>query len=232
MISASALGSFALIVGLLTLTPGIDTALILRTAVTGRRTRAWGVVIGIQTGTVVWGALGALGVTAVLTASHLAYTVLRWAGAAYLVWMGARMVWSTLRRRGGTGSGAGNGNGSGNGSGNGNGSEPAEEAETGGGFWGGWRRGALTNLLNPKMGAFYMAVLPQFVPEGGAVAHLASGILLAGVHIGLAVVWSAALILFARTFRDTLRRPRARRALDRATGTVIAGFGLRLALAD
>ncbi|MDN3025056.1 LysE family translocator [Streptomyces sp. S.PB5] len=214
MITASALGSFALIVALLTLTPGIDTALILRTAVLGRRTRAWGVVLGIQTGTLVWGALGALGVTAVLTASHLAYTALRWAGACYLVWMGARMVWSTLRRSGGTAA------------------EPAAETDSGDGFWGGWRRGALTNLLNPKVGAFYMAVLPQFVPEGGAVAHLASGLLLAGVHIALGVLWAGALIAFARTFRDTLRRPRARRVLDRAAGTVIAAFGVRLAFGE
>ncbi|MDQ0598711.1 threonine/homoserine/homoserine lactone efflux protein [Streptomyces canus] len=213
MITASALGSFALIVGLLTLTPGIDTALILRTAVTGRSTRAWGVVLGIQTGTLVWGVLGALGVTAVLTASHLAYTALRWAGAAYLVWMGARMVWATLRRRGGD-------------------AGPAEEADSGGGFWSGWRKGALTNLLNPKVGAFYMAVLPQFVPEGGAAAHLLAGALLAGVHIALGVIWSGVLILFARTLRDTLRRPSARRVLDRVTGTVIAAFGARLAFGE
>ncbi|WP_399208204.1 LysE family translocator [Streptomyces sp. SLBN-118] len=97
MITVDAIGTFALIVGLLTLTPGLDTALILRTAALGHRRRAWGVVLGIQSGTLVWGTLTSLGATALLTASHLAYETLRWAGAAYLVWMGGRLLWATWR---------------------------------------------------------------------------------------------------------------------------------------
>lgn len=97
MAISSSLWSFALVVGLLTLTPGLDTALILRTSALGRRRRAWGVVLGIQTGTLVWGAFTSLGVTALLTASHLAYTALRWIGAAYLIWMAVRMLRDTFR---------------------------------------------------------------------------------------------------------------------------------------
>lgn len=74
MAMSSALWSFALVVGLLALTPGLDTALILRTSALGRRRRARGVVLGIQTGTLAWGLFTSLGVTALLTASHLAYT--------------------------------------------------------------------------------------------------------------------------------------------------------------
>ncbi|MFI6636616.1 LysE family translocator [Nonomuraea fuscirosea] len=77
----------------------MDTTLILRTAALGRHRSAWGVVLGIQTGTLMWGVLTSLGVTALLTASHIAYEVLRWAGAAYLVWMGARMLAGTFRRK-------------------------------------------------------------------------------------------------------------------------------------
>ncbi|GGP92080.1 LysE family translocator [Streptomyces melanogenes] len=215
MITASALGSFALIVGLLTLTPGLDTALILRTAALGRRTRAWGVVIGIQSGTLVWGVLSSIGVTAVLTASHLAYTALRWAGAAYLVWMGSRILVSTLNRRTGADPGEG---------------DPAHEPDADDSFNSGWRQGAMTNLLNPKVGAFYMAILPQFIPAGAP--HLTTGTLLACVHILLGTLWSGALIAFARAFRAGLQRPAARRVLDRISGTVIAGLGLRLALSD
>ncbi|MEU7058255.1 LysE family transporter [Streptomyces sp. NPDC046197] len=71
-------------------------------------------------------------------------------------------------------------------------------------------------------------MLPQFIPTGAS--HVALGVLLAGVHILLAVVWSCALIAFARVLRDRLQRPSARRYLDRITGTVIAAFGIRLAL--
>ncbi|MEU5049061.1 LysE family translocator [Streptomyces sp. NPDC021096] len=219
MITVDALWTFSLMVGLLTLTPGLDTALVLRTAALGHRRRAWGVVLGIQSGTLAWGVLTSLGVTALLTASHLAYEMLRWAGAAYLVWMGGRMLWATWRhsadeRPEATGSGA--------------------EARTGAGaddtLRGGWRQGIATNLLNPKMGAFYIAVLPQFIPADAP--HLAAGVLLAGVHILLAVIWSCALIALAHVLRDRLQRPSARRCLDRITGTVIAAFGLRLALGE
>ncbi|MGW3009885.1 LysE family translocator [Streptomyces sp. NPDC001219] len=219
MISMDALGTFALMVGLLTLTPGLDTALILRTAALGRRRRAWGVVLGIQSGTLVWGVLTSLGVTALLTASHLAYETLRWAGAAYLVWMGGRLLWDTWRHSvdecpQSTGS--------------------RREAETGkdadGTLRGGWRQGMATNLLNPKMGAFYVAVLPQFIPADAP--HLTAGVLLAGVHILLAVIWACVLITLGHALRDRLQRPAARRVLDRITGTVIAAFGLRLALGE
>ncbi|MFJ3846348.1 LysE family translocator [Streptomyces albidoflavus] len=210
MATSTALWSFALVVGLLTLTPGLDTALILRTSALGRRRRSWGVVLGIQTGTLLWGALTSLGVTALLTASHVAYVTLRWVGAAYLVWMGARMLWDTFR---------------------GNSTEAEPASLTGPDTLGsGWRLGALTNLLNPKMGAFYVAVLPQFIPAG--TGHFTMGLLLTGVHILLGLVWAAVLVGFARVVHGWLRTPRARRLLDRVTGTVIAGFGIRLALSD
>ncbi|WP_405730948.1 LysE family translocator [Streptomyces sp. NBC_01537] len=212
MAISTALWSFALVVGLLTLTPGLDTALILRTSVLGRRRRAWGVVLGIQTGTLLWGALTSLGVTALLTASHVAYAALRWAGAAYLVWMGARMLWATLK------------------------GQPApdtdEVAVLSGvdSMGGGWRQGALTNLLNPKMGAFYVAVLPQFIPPG--TNHFSMGLLFTAVHIAVGLVWSTVLIGCARLLHGWLRKPQARRLLDRLTGTVIAAFGIRLAFSD
>ena len=198
----SSLGSFVVVVGLLTLTPGMDTALILRTAAVGAPRRAWGVVLGIQGGTLIWGVLTSAGITALLTASRLAFDILRWAGACYLVWLGLSMIWSARRRHGPD-------------------PEPAAEAP-------GWRRGLLTNLLNPKMGAFYVALLPQFIPAG--VNPFGYGVLLTCVHIALGTAWSAVLVALAHRLRTVLRRPTARRVLDRITGTVITGFGVRLAL--
>ena len=201
----SGLWSFVVLIAVLTLTPGMDTALIVRTAAVGSPRRAWGVVLGIQTGTLCWGALTSAGVTAVLLASPPAYEVLRWAGAAYLVWMGLAMLWSTRRRA------------------------PLEAADepVADRFLPGWRRGVLTNLLNPKVGAFYVALLPQFIPAGAPAFRY--GLLLAGIHVVLGVAWSTVLVGLARRLRSVLRRPAARRVLDRVTGTVLAGFGVRLA---
>jgi threonine/homoserine/homoserine lactone efflux protein len=151
-------------------------------------------------------------VTAVLTASHFAYEALRWAGAAYLVWMGARMLIGTFR-----------------------GETPGDQGEPEAtavldSMTRGFRQGLTTNLLNPKVGAFYVAVLPQFIPAGAA--PLAMGVLLASVHAALGLIWSTVLVAFARVLRERLRTTRARRLLDRITGTVIAAFGVRLALGD
>ncbi|MER7703171.1 LysE family translocator [Kitasatospora sp. NPDC097605] len=210
----TALWSFALVVGLLTLTPGLDTALILRTSALGHRRQAWGVVLGIQTGTLLWGALTSAGVTALLTASRIGYEVLRWAGAAYLVWMGIGMI--RARVKDGAGDGAGDG--------------PEEEQAPAGGLAAGWRRGLLTNLLNPKVGVFYVAVLPQFIPAGAP--HFAAGVALTCVHVVEGLLWSVVLVGFARALRGWLRRPAARRAMDRVTGVVVVGFGVKLAVAD
>ncbi|GGP76678.1 LysE family translocator [Streptomyces abikoensis] len=211
----TALWSFALVVGLLTITPGLDTALILRTAARGEQRRAWGVVLGIQTGTLCWGALTSAGVTALLAASRLAYETLRWAGAAYLLWMGARMLWEARGR-----SAAGSVD---------DGPEPAEPAAPGG-FAAGWRQGLVTNLLNPKMGVFYVAVLPQFIPA--TAPHLLMGLALTSVHAVLGVLWATVLVGFARALRDWLRKPAARRVMDRVTGTAIVGFGVKLAVGE
>ncbi|WEV24522.1 LysE family translocator [Streptomyces sp. 71268] len=210
MAISTAVWSFALVVGLLTLTPGLDTALILRTSMLGHAHRAWGVVLGVQGGILLWGVFTSLGVTALLTASHLAYECLRWAGAAYLVWLGLRMIRDTFR--------------------GGHGSRVPDAAAPEGvdSLLGGVRQGALTNLLNPKVGAFYVAVLPQFIPAG--THQLAMGLLLTLVHIVLGLLWSLVLIGCARLLHQWLRTQRAQRLLDRVTGTVITALGLRLAV--
>ncbi|TDD38976.1 LysE family translocator [Nonomuraea terrae] len=203
---AGSMWSFAAVVALLTVTPGLDTALVLRTSLLAGRRPAWGVTLGIQLGTLTWGLLTAAGLSALLAASATAYDVLRWAGAAYLVWMGLRML--AVRPRPGH-------------------DEPEHEELR---FGAGLRRGLLTNLLNPKVGAFYVAMLPQFIPEGAP--HALMGLALAGVHAAEGVLWSALLILFASWMSGFLRSPRVRRFLDRLTGVVIVGFGVRLAVSE
>ncbi|MFI7230293.1 LysE family translocator [Nonomuraea angiospora] len=201
---AGSVWSFALVVALLTLTPGLDTALVLRTSLLAGRRAAWGVTLGIQLGTLTWGVLTAAGLSALLAASRLGYEILRWAGVAYLVWMGLRMLLAKAA--------------------------PHEEPEQAVRFGAGFRRGLVTNLLNPKVGAFYVAMLPHFIPDGAP--HAAMGLLLAGVHVAEGLLWSAALIGFASLVSGFLRTPAVRRFLDRLTGVVIVGFGIRLALTD
>jgi len=198
--------TFALVALALTLTPGLDTALVLRAALTRGRRDAAATAAGIAAGLFVWGAAAAVGVSALLTASRVAYDALRLAGAAYLVWFGLRLLVRAVR-----GAAA---------------AEPEGPAQSS--PWRAARQGLATNLLNPKVGVFYVALLPQFLPSGSN--PLAVGLLLAGVHALISVVWFALLILLASALAARLRRPSTVRVIDGITGTTLIGFGVKLAV--
>jgi threonine/homoserine/homoserine lactone efflux protein len=191
--------TFAGVVALLTLAPGPDTLLVLRTAIAGGRRAALAAALGIQAGTLCWGAATGLGLTAVLAASHALYTTLRWAGAAYLLYLGLRLL---VQRHEAP-------------------DEPAPPQRSR------FRRGLLTNALNPKVGAFYLSLLPQFIPAGGAV--LPWSLLLAAVHVAEGITWCALVAVLADRLGHRLVRPAVRRVLDRVAGTTFVGFAARLA---
>ncbi len=206
MTLAAALLAFALAASLLTITPGVDTALILRTATLEGPKRATMAALGINVGCLVWGAAVALGLGALLAASELAFNILKWTGAAYLLWLGLQML---LRPR----------------------SEFSltSDTEERHGQFGWFIKGLLGNLLNPKVGVFYVSFLPQFVPAGYAVGSFS--FLLACIHVLLGLVWAATLILATRPLANFLRRGGLVKWLDRATGSVLLVFSAGLALA-
>jgi threonine/homoserine/homoserine lactone efflux protein len=194
--------AFTLAAALLTVTPGLDTALVLRTAAAEGARRAFAASLGICLGCLAWGALVAVGLGMLLQASELAYLTLKWVGAAYLLYLGFRLIFAP---RGEPGAGE---------------SEPPPRSN-----W--FARGLLTNLLNPKVGAFYVSFLPQFIPAGASVAW--TTLLLAAIHAGLGLLWFALLIGATRPLARALRNPALVRGLDRATGGVLIFFGLKLA---
>ena len=204
MIDLPLLLAFAAAASLLTVTPGVDTAIVLRTATLEGRRQAVLAAAGICLGCLAWGVAVSLGLGALLQASELAYTVVKFAGAAYLIWLGARLM---LNPRPSFGSGP----------------DGATAAASGQAFW----RGLLTNLLNPKVGVFYVTFLPQFVPLGADVA--AYSFFLACLHVLLSLAWFAVLIAATIPLGTLLRRPALTRALDRLTGGVLVAFGVRLA---
>lgn len=205
MTIGQALAAYLVAAGLLTLTPGLDTALILRTAAVEGPKRAAFAALGIIGGCLVWGAAVALGLGALLAASKIAFTVLKWAGAAYLVWLGLNLILKPRDRF-----------------------DLAQGQASAGGDFAWMRRGLLTNLLNPKVGVFYISFLPQFLPAGVAPAPFI--FLLAVIHAVLGLAWSACLIGATRPIAGALRKAAVVRWLDRLTGGVFLGFGVRLAL--
>lgn len=200
-----ALVAFTLAAGLLTLTPGLDTALILRTAAAEGPKRAVLAMVGILAGCFVWGGLVAFGLGAVLAASTLAFTVLKWIGAAYLLWLGIGLILKPRSRF-----------------------EVGTAPTSSGGDTAWMRRGFLSNLLNPKMGVFYVSFLPQFLPNGVPAAPFM--LLLTAIHVLLGVIWLGLLIAATQPLARVLRQAAVVRWLDRITGGVFIAFGLKLAL--
>ncbi len=210
MIDLPLMLAFLVAATILTVTPGVDTAMVLRAATVDGRRSAIAASLGIVLGCLVWGGAVSLGLGALLRASEMAYTIVKFAGAAYLIWLGVRLV---MRPRMAIEAEAGA-----------NADETAAGGNASAAFW----RGLLTNLLNPKIGVFYITFLPQFVPHGANVAGYS--FFLAVLHVLLTLVWFAVLIAATVPLGRFLRRPAAVKALDRMTGGVFVMFGLKLAL--
>jgi len=206
MLLTSNLIAFTLAAALLTITPGLDTALVLRTLAAQGPAQAFKAACGVACGCLGWGIIAAAGLGALLAASHLAYEALRWIGAAYLFYLGGRLVLSP-RHQGVTLQG--------------------EVLPSG---TRAWMRGFLTNILNPKVGVFYVSFLPQFIPAHSNVPMMV--VLLACIHVALGLAWFGLMIAGARTLLPLLQKPRVVAAMDRLTGLVFLGFGLKLALSE
>ncbi len=204
MDAAHSIIAFTAAAALLTVTPGIDTVMVLRSVAGGNARQGVHAAIGIGLGCLAWGAAAALGLGAVLAASELAFAILKFTGAAYLAWLGVKLI---VRPR----------------------DRLAIENAVDGDARQALRRGLLTNLLNPKVGIFYITFLPQFVPAGADM--VAFSFLLACIHVLLGWLWFGVLIAAAVPFGRFLSRGTVVRALDRMTGGIFIAFGLRLALA-
>lgn len=211
MTTGHAVLTFTIAAALLTITPGLDTALVLRTAAVEGRRRAVLTGAGICCGLFTWAIAVSVGLAALISVSRVAYDVLRFAGAFYLIYLGAKIF---FRRSVSIADGT---------------SDLPRTSDGSTARTPNWLgRGFLTNMLNPKVGVFYMTFLPQFIPTG---AHVASfSLLLASIHVTEGIVWFAILIMATGALSSWLRRPRIARSIDRLTGTVLIGFGIALVL--
>ena len=208
MTIGQALFSFTLAAGLLTITPGLDTALVLRTAAVGGRKQAMLAGTGVCFGCLLWGTAASFGLSALLAVSGFAYNVLRIVGAIYLGYLGIKLL---IRAFASTSSNSG--------------AELEEYGSGDGSLW--FKRGLLTNLLNPKVGVFYLSFLPQFIPA--SVQVWSFSILLASIHATEGLLWFLLLTNATELLSGWLRQRRVVMALDSAMGAIFIGFGLKIA---
>jgi threonine/homoserine/homoserine lactone efflux protein len=201
---------FAALAALITVIPGTDTALVLRYTLSQGRRHAYMAALGMISGAFVWGAAAATGVSALLTVSTVAYDVLRFGGAAYMVWLGVTLWRASFARGDGGTSPLG---------------VPRLAYEPLGRTW---IKGLVSNLLNPKYGMFCIAVIPQFLVPG--VPPVWMGLMLTVVSNVEAVVWFVAIVAAAHFFRRWLEGAAFRKWIDRVTGTVLGAFGIAAVL--
>ncbi len=196
--------AFLGIATVITVTPGPDMALVTRVVFGRGRAAAWFTSLGVVSGHLLWGLASAIGVAAVLNASATLYTILRLIGAAYLIWLGGQALFSHSTRHEET-------------------TAPLETNKVGA-----YRQGLINDLLNPKIGAFYTTLLPQFIGPGQPV--FLTSILLAALFALIVTIWLAIYVLILAKAGEIFRRPAVRRTMERITGVVLVGLGIRLAL--
>ena len=204
MIDFPLLLAFIAAATILAVTPGVDTAIVLNTALSNGKRPALMAGLGVGLGCLVWGLAVSLGLGAVLKASEQAYTVVKYLGALYLLWLGIGLI---ARPRSAIASRA--------------------ISETRRNSREAFTRGFAVNVLNPKVGLFYVTFLPQFVPAGADMAIYS--LALACIHILLSLIWFAALIAATAPLGRFLQRPATIKSLDRITGGIFVVFAARLA---
>ncbi|HVB22395.1 MAG TPA: LysE family translocator [Ktedonobacteraceae bacterium] len=202
-------GAYLAVITLLIVTPGPDMALVTRNALLAGRRAASFTALGIATGSIFWGLTLVLGIATLLESSVVAFTVCKFVGAAYLMYLGLRSLISSFR-----------------------GETHARQAADAPrvrvlGNRVAFRQGLLGNLLNPKAGAIFATILPQFIRPGDPVLRL---VLMMFAFETILLVW---LILYGYLINRAGQSrfgTRIREVINRATGVVLIALGLRLAL--
>ena len=199
--------SFTVLAWLLTMLPGIDTAQVLRAVAVGGKRQAYATLFGIMSGVWIWGIGAALGISALLVTSKSAYLVLKIIGAGYLLYLGLKMIWESRKI---------------------NSESITTRIEEKKDFRKTFNKAFLITFTNPKNGAFYVAILPVFLPEG--MPAFFGGLILSTIHNLCCLIWFTMIIYGASFAKETLRKPKVQSWVERISGLALVGFGIRLAM--
>jgi threonine/homoserine/homoserine lactone efflux protein len=197
----NSIAAFALLSLILTITPGPDSLLVLRSSLRAGRRTGTRVAGGAAAGSLFWGLCSAAGLTAIMAASAQAFRAVQLAGAAYLIILGIR-GWRAAKSH-------------------------QADGEQRPGPGPGFHAGLVSNVLNPKVGLFFLTVMPQLIPRHSHVAGYA--LAFAVTDAVIAGTWLVTVAWVSDKARTLLRRSRTRAVLDRAAGTTLIALGLKVA---
>jgi threonine/homoserine/homoserine lactone efflux protein len=199
-------GEFLAFAVVLILIPGPDFAVVTKNTLTGGHRRGRWTALGVATSNLVQGTAAAFGLSAVIVRIQPVFQAIKWAGVAYLVFLGAQAIRSAIRGQ--------------------YLSFDCDQSSMRAAGIAGWRQGFVSNITNPKVLVFYLAVLPQFLTPGTGLGWL---LVFAWSHAVLGLAYLLILIAGLHGLRGLLARRRVRRGLDVATGAALLGFSARLA---
>jgi threonine/homoserine/homoserine lactone efflux protein len=188
----------------LVLIPGPDFAVVTKNTLVGGRRRGRWTALGVSSSNLVQGSAAALGLGALIMRAQPVFEAIKWAGVAYLVYLGSQAIRSALHGQ----------------------YPPMDDAAKTKHSVAGWRQGFLSNITNPKVLVFYLAVLPQFLTPGAGLGWL---LVLAWSHAALSLAYLLVLVTGLHSARRLLMRRKVRRGLDATTGAVLLGFSAKLA---
>jgi RhtB (resistance to homoserine/threonine) family protein len=197
--------AFVPVAVLVTLTPGAGFAMVMRNSLTGGARAGFMTILGNSIGVVVWGLLSVLGISALVAASEAAFLVLKVVGAGVLVWLG---IGSLRRARAGV--------------------EPPPAAARATHGRRALRDGLVTSLSNPKLAMFFVALFPQFVGDRGSV--LPATLTMAALIVLFDVLWYGSVAIAVSRAKQAFVRTRLAAWIERVTGAVLIGLGVRVAL--
>lgn len=192
------------------MSPGPDFVIVLRSVLTGGRRAGMACAAGIASGVLAWAAVTSLGIAGLLAASAVAFTVVKLVGAAYLVLLGVQALLAA--RRGGYEQ-----------------SREPDAERTRNSALAAYRQGLLTNLFNPKVAVFFLALWPQFLPDNATAFDTA---VLACIPAATCLLWFLTLANVVTALRRFLTTAKVRRTIDAVMGTVLIGIGVRIAVSQ
>ena len=202
-------GAFLVAIIILTLTPGLDTALVIRNTTRNGSMHGCITSLGICCGLFVHATLSAIGISAILLQSAELFHVMKWIGAAYLVYLGVISLIGVWKGEGNLEIG------------NISVKQAASVKRS-------FREGLLSNVLNPKTAVFYLAFLPQFINP--AYSPLLQSLLMASIHFFIAMVWQCGMATMVHSAKNWVQNSSAMKWMEGITGVVLVSLGLKLAL--
>lgn len=196
--------SFVAVAALIVVVPGADMALVARNTVMGGRRAGFRTAAGTLLGLGVHAAAAVVGLSVLIAASATAFTIVKLAGAAYLVWLGLQTLWSSRDPAPGS---------------------PVVETGPSRRFVGSpLAQGLITNVLNPKLAVFFLSFLPQFLDPGRPATN--QTLVLAVTFILMGAIWLAIYVLMVDRLTGVLRRPKVKQWMERVIGTTLIAFGV------